>query len=84
LPLAIGNLPFEVISGVVREAVQVTEDEIVEGLRFLYHEAGITAEPSGAVTTAALLSGRVKTRGASVAIVSGGNVDPHLFRRLVA
>jgi threonine dehydratase len=82
LPLAIGELPFGVISGRVREAVQVSEDEIVAGLRLL-HQSGVPAEPSGAVTTAALLSRRVASDGPTVAIVSGGNVDPALIQRLL-
>jgi threonine dehydratase len=83
LPLSIGELPFAVLSNVVREAIQVSEDEIAAAVRFLYQEAELSAEPSGAVTTAALLSGRHKPRGPSVAIISGGNVDPALFQRLV-
>jgi threonine dehydratase len=83
LPLSIGELPFAVLSGVVREAVQVTEEEIVDGIRFLYREAGLSVEPSGAVTTAALLSRRVRPPGPTVVVVSGGNVDPDLLQRLV-
>jgi threonine dehydratase len=83
LPQSIGELPFAVLSGVVTEAVQVAEEEIVAAVRFLYQEAGLSAEPSGAVTTAALLSGRVRPTGPTVAVLSGGNVDPHLLHRLV-
>jgi threonine dehydratase len=82
LPLSIGELAFGVISGRVRESVQVSEDEIVAGLCFL-HRSGVPAEPSGAVTTAALLSRRVRPRGPTVAIVSGGNIDPTLVQRLL-
>jgi threonine dehydratase len=83
LPLAIGKLPFAVLSGVVKESAQVTESEIADAVRFLYREAGLSVEPSGAVTTAALLSRRVIPSGPAVAIVSGGNVDPELLQRLV-
>jgi threonine dehydratase len=83
LPLAIGKLPFAILSEVVRESVQITESEIVDGVRFLYQEAGLSVEPSGAITTAALLSRRVAPGGPTVAIVSGGNVDPELLQRLV-
>ena len=69
---------------VVREAVTVTEDEIAEGVRYLHQHGGLRAEPSGAVAVAALLAGRVRPAGPTVAVVSGGNVDPDLFRRLVA
>ena len=83
LPLSIGELPFAVLSSVVREAVQVSEDEIVAAVRYLYDELQLVTEPSGAVTTAALLSGRVRPTGSTVVVISGGNVDPDLFHRLV-
>ena len=83
LPLAIGSLPFNVLSGIVRECLLVEEEQIVSALRFLYHEGGLTVEPSGAVTTAALLNGQIRPSGPTVVVVSGGNVDPALFLRLV-
>jgi threonine dehydratase len=83
LPLSVGELPFAVLSKVVHQAVQVSEEEISAAVRFLFHEAGISAEPSGAVTTAALLSGRFRPEGPTVAVLSGGNVDPGLLQRLV-
>ena len=83
LPLSVGELPFAVMSGVVREAVQVSEAEIAGAVRFLYHEMQLVTEPSGAVTTAALLAGRIEPTGSTVVVVSGGNVDPEVFNRLV-
>ena len=68
----------------VREAVRVSEEEIAAGVRWLYHEAGLTAEPAGAVTTAALLAGKVRPAGPTVAVLTGGNVDPDLLHRLTA
>jgi threonine dehydratase len=42
-------------------------------------------EPGGAVGLAALLAGKVDVQGKiAVAILSGGNIDPELFHRLVA
>jgi threonine dehydratase len=83
LPLSIGELPFAVLSSVVSEAVQVSEDEIAAAVRYLYDELELVTEPSGAVTTAALLSGRVQPTGSTVVVISGGNVDPDLFHDLV-
>jgi threonine dehydratase len=83
LPLAIGELPFAVLSGVVRESILVSEEEIADAVRFLSREMGLSPEPSGAVTTAALLSGRAPVSGPTAAVVSGGNVDPDLLKRLV-
>jgi threonine dehydratase len=82
LTRSIGRLTFPIIQRVVREVARVTEDEIAGAVRFLHHEAKLRVEPSGAVTTAAILSGRVRLDGPTVAVVSGGNVDPDLFHRL--
>jgi threonine dehydratase len=82
LTRSIGGFTFPIIRLVVREAVQVTENEIAEAVRFLYREAGLRVEPSGAVTTAAVLAGRARLDGPTVLVVSGGNVDPELFQRL--
>ena len=84
LPLSVGELTFPLIRDVVSEAVQVSEDEIAATVRFLHRELGLTVEPSGAVTAAALLAGRTRPAGPAVAVATGGNVDPELFQRLVA
>ena len=83
LPLSVGELPLAVMAGIVREAVQVSEAEIANAVRFLYEEMQFVTEPSGAVTAAALLARRVRPTGSTVIVVSGGNVDPEVFNRLV-
>ncbi|HWB42979.1 MAG TPA: threonine/serine dehydratase, partial [Gemmatimonadales bacterium] len=82
LTRSIGQLTFPIIQRVVREVVTVSEEEIAGAVRFLHREAGLRVEPSGAVTTAAILAGRLRLDGPAVAVVSGGNVDPDLFHRL--
>ena len=74
LPLAVGTLTFAHVRDVV-DAVQVSEEAIAEATVWLHREAGVTAEPSGAVTTAALRTGALVPRGPTVLVVSGGNVD---------
>jgi threonine dehydratase len=83
LARAIGDLTFAILHRVVREAVQVSDEEIAAAVRFLHHEAGLRPEPSGAVAVAALLAGHLRPTGPTVAVVSGGNVDPVLYQRLV-
>lgn len=83
LSRSIGTLTFEILRRVVREAVTVSEDDIAAAVRYLHHHAGLRPEPSGAVALAALLAGRVAPPGPIVAVVSGGNVDPDLYQRLV-
>lgn len=86
-----GDLTFPVIHAHVDEVVAVSDDAIAGAVRWVFEQARLVAEPSGAATTAALLSqppaswsrdGRTTAReagGPVVAVVSGGNVDPSAF-----
>jgi threonine dehydratase len=71
-----GDLPLEICRGRV-ETVLVTEDEIAEGMRFLYARAKLACEPAGAAAAGATLAGKVESGPGVAVIVSGGNVDPH-------
>jgi threonine dehydratase len=84
LSRSVGTLTFDLMRGVVRRAVTVTEAEIAAAVRYLHHHTELRPEPSGAVAVAALLAGRLRPPGPTVAVVSGGNVDPDLYQRLVS
>jgi threonine dehydratase len=83
LPLSVGALTFEYIRPVVKEAVRVSDEEIGQAVKYLWHEQGLRVEPSGAVGVAALLTGRIRPETPTAVILSGGNVDPALFSTLV-
>jgi len=83
LSRSVGDLTFDILRRVVREAVMVTDDEIAAAVRYLHRHTDLRAEPSGAVAVAALLAGHVRPPGPAVAVVTGGNVDPDLYQRLV-
>ena len=65
-------------------ALAVSEEEVREAMRFAWREHGLTVEPGGSVALAALLAGKVEPTQGTVAVVSGGNVDPELHARIVA
>jgi threonine dehydratase len=58
------------------ESVLITEDELADGMRFLYRRAKLACEPAAAAGVAALLAGKVAAEPGDtvVAVVSGGNV----------
>lgn len=70
-----GELPIEICRGKV-ETVLVTEDEIADGMRFLYARAKLACEPAGAAAAGAVLAGKVESGPGVAVIVSGGNVEP--------
>jgi threonine dehydratase len=75
-------LTFAHLRAYVDDIVSVTEDEILKAVGVLVKETALTAEPSGALTTAAYLYRRGwLAPGRTVAVVSGGNVDPEILRR---
>jgi len=78
------EFPFAHIQARVDEVVLVTEEEIAEAFRQLLFRGKVLAEGAGAVPVAACLAGKVKMRGKTVAVVSGGNLTPELVRTLVA
>ena len=84
LPLSIGRVTFEYIQPVVRDALSVTDEEIVSAMKLLYWQCGIRVEPSGAVGVAALQGGHIRPTGPTAIVLSGGNVDADRFRELVS
>jgi threonine dehydratase len=68
----------------VDDIVTVTEDEILDAVWRTATQARLVAEPGGAVAIAACLSGRdLPAAQAPVAVLSGGNIDPALFARIL-
>jgi threonine dehydratase len=65
------------------DAVSVSEAEVKEAVHFAWHELDLVVEPGGAAALAALLSGRVEPLEGTVAVLSGGNIDPALHAGLV-
>ena len=72
-----GELPLEICRGRV-DTVLVSEDEIAEGMRFLYARAKLACEPAGAAAAGAVLAGKVEAGRGVAVVVSGGNVEPNM------
>jgi threo-3-hydroxy-L-aspartate ammonia-lyase len=82
----IGVLPFAHMSKLVSGIVTVTDDELLGAIRVLAGGAHLVAEPGGAAAVAAFLyHGDELPAGANtIAVVSGGNVDPALLAKALA
>ena len=82
-----GDLTFAHIQKFVDEVVTVSEADIAATVGWLFKNARLVVEPSGAVTTAAValgLGGADPSKGPTVAIVTGGNVAPEAFAKYIA
>ncbi|MFJ3079968.1 threonine ammonia-lyase [Streptomyces halstedii] len=78
-----GDIPFGLVRDLVDEVRTVTEDELSSALLLCLERAKMVVEPAGASPVAALLSDPEAFRGPVVAVLSGGNLDPLLMRRVL-
>ena len=86
---SLGRRTFAHLAALLDRVVTVSEADIAAAVRVAAEEARLVVEPSGALTIAALRfhpaeAGLAGETGPVVAVVSGGNVDPELYRALLA
>jgi threonine dehydratase len=80
-----GEITFAINRRLVDCGVVASEQEVTAAVAFAFRELKLVVEPGGAVALAALMAGRIDVTGkVAVAVLSGGNVDPELFYKLVA
>jgi threonine dehydratase len=78
-----GALTFPIVQRHVADILVVSDAEIRAALRFALERLKLVIEPSGAVTLAALLAGKLPAKlGRVGAIISGGNIDPPVLASL--
>jgi threonine dehydratase len=78
-----GVVPFAAIEQYVDEVVTVSEESISQALVLLLERAKLVVEPAGAVAVAAILDRPDAFATPTVAVLSGGNVDPLLLAKLI-
>jgi len=82
---ALGLRNWEILKDGLAGIIEVGEEEIGEGVRLLSALANVKAEPTGALSTGALLTSPERFRGQRVCcVVSGGNVDPQVYLEILS
>ncbi len=77
-----GELTFAINKSLGVRGLTITDDEALDAMAVAFETLKLVLEPGGAAALAAALSGRIETKGRTVAVVaSGGNVDPATFAR---
>jgi threonine dehydratase len=75
-----GKLTFAINKELLSPGIVVSDEEVRAAIRFAFRHLKLVVEPGGAVSLAAILSGKIETRERVTAIVlSGGNIDVELF-----
>jgi threonine dehydratase len=82
-----GNMePGAMTPGIIAgqaDLVSVSEESIVDAIRYLQAKAGLVVEGSGAVGLAALRDGLIETRGTTVLLLTGRNIAPARYASLL-
>ncbi|WP_297512704.1 threonine/serine dehydratase [uncultured Caulobacter sp.] len=79
-----GELTWPINQKNLAGIVAVTDAEVAEAMRYAFATLKLVVEPGGCVALTAALTGKVDLKGRTAAIVlSGGNVDPELFARVL-
>jgi threonine dehydratase len=80
----VSPVTFGILKSRGARGMAVSEAETAAAVRWAWQEHALVVEPGGSVSIAALLAGKVEILPETVALVSGGNVDPALHQRLLA
>jgi len=79
-----GEITFALARKNLAGGLTVTDTEVREAMRYAFEELKLVVEPGGAVSLAAILTGKIPTQGRVVAaLLTGGNVDPQLFADII-
>ena len=88
MPVRPGDLTFAHVQKFMDHVITVDDRDIVDAVLWIFENAKLVAEPSGAATTAAVLGGAldavVRIDGPIVAVISGGNISPERLAELAA
>ncbi|MCA1578599.1 MAG: threonine/serine dehydratase [Acidobacteria bacterium] len=80
-----GELTFPIVQQLAEDVLTVTEEEIIETLRFVLTRMKLLVETSGVTAAAAVMFKKLPPDVKRVGVVlSGGNIDPDLLAKLIA
>ena len=83
--ISLGNHNWEIICRGVAEIFEVSEENIAEAVRLYFSLANLKVEPTGALSLGAVLENKDTFGGKKVClVVSGGNVDAEIYRKLLS
>lgn len=80
-----GEITFPLLKAHLAGVVTVDDAEVAQAMAFAFRELKLVVEPGGSVGLAALLARKLSAEvvGATVVVLSGGNVDPELYARVI-
>jgi threonine dehydratase len=78
-----GDVPFDIVSSLVDDVRVVSEESLSKAMLLMLERAKLVVEPAGAAPVAALMDAPKAFGTPTVAVLSGGNIDPLLMMRMI-
>jgi threo-3-hydroxy-L-aspartate ammonia-lyase len=80
-----GALTFPILQETAESVLVVSDEDILETIKFLLFRAKLLVEPSGAAAAAAVLTGKLPSDARRVGVIlSGGNIDADLLSQILS
>jgi threonine dehydratase len=83
--VSLGKVTLPIMRATLAGVAVISDAEATEAMRVAFSTLKLVVEPGGAAALAAILAGKIDIKGRTAAVVlSGGNVDPALYARVLA
>jgi threonine dehydratase len=82
VPLVVPEV-FDILKDIVDDVMLVSDDDVKRTIKRLALRNKIVTEGAGALATTAAINTPVERRGKSVAIVTGGSIDPDFLAAIL-
>jgi threonine dehydratase len=83
--ISLGNKNWAILQTGLAGILEVSEEKIIEAVRLLFAFANLKVEPTGALSLGAVLENREVFKNKKVClVVSGGNVDAEIYRKILS
>lgn len=80
-----GQITFAIGKATMGPGLVISDDEARAAMRYAFEELKLVLEPGGAAALAAVLAGKIACKDRTiVCVLSGGNVDPASFARIIS
>lgn len=77
-----GEIGFSLLMRLAGKGLVVSDGEALAAVAFAFNELKLVVEPGGAAALAAVLSGKISTKGRVLTVVlTGGNIDPTMLQK---
>jgi len=83
--LAPGEMAFAIIKEKVADIELVTDDQLIESMKFLGERMKILVEPTGCLGFSGLQNSKIDLKGKRIGVIlSGGNIDLERYAKFIA